>query len=530
MRRFSSYGPVDTDLHYYVPRQELVDRACAELLGEDPAKGGHYITVWAPRQRGKTWVFQQAVERIRARGDFEVALLTMQPAETETTAEGTLAVLARGLRYALGREFPELAAWRDLDNLFTSAYFSRPVILVLDEFDAVGEPFIGHFISQFRSFYSRRATEANRESGQKSCLLHGLALVGVRGVLGAEHARGSPFNVQRSLHIPNLTFAEVESMFRWYERESGQLVEQAVIERVYAETRGQPGLTSWVGELLTETYNVHPGRPLDLAVFEQAYGAAISVLPNSNILNIISKARQEPYRAVVLDLFKTDRKIPFRYDEPSWNFLYLNGVIDWDQDSADQYYVQFVCPFVQKRLFNYFAAELIADVGPLYSPLEDLDAVITAERVQVTNLLRRFERYLHENRDWLLKDAPRKSNLRPYEAVFHFILYRYLADFLQSYRGRVWPEFPTGNGKVDLLIAHAGTVYGLEVKSFTNLPDYRRSLCQAAAYGQQLGLAEITLALFLEQVDDANRTKYEAVYVDAETGVRVAPVFVQTGK
>jgi hypothetical protein len=162
--------------------------------------------------------------------------------------------------------------------------------------------------------------------------------------------------------------------------------------------------------------------------------------------------------------------------------------------------------------------------------LECLDDVITADRLHVVNLLRRFERYLRENRDWLLKDAPRKSNLRPYEAVFHFILYRYLADFLQSYRGRVWPEFPTGNGKVDLLLEYSGTVYGLEVKSFTNLPDYQRSLRQAAAYARQLGLAEITLALFVEQVDDANRTKYEVVYTDAETGVRVAPVFVQTGK
>jgi hypothetical protein len=33
----------------------------------------------------------------------------------------------------------------------------------------------------------------------------------------------------------------------------------------------------------------------------------------------------------------------------------------------------------------------------------------------------------------------------------------------------------------------------------------------------------------VEQVDAANRTKYEAVYADAETGVQVAPVFVQTG-
>jgi hypothetical protein len=59
MRTFSSYGPVDIDLHYYVPRQGLIDRACVQLVGGNPDKGGHYITVWAPRQRGKTWVMQQ---------------------------------------------------------------------------------------------------------------------------------------------------------------------------------------------------------------------------------------------------------------------------------------------------------------------------------------------------------------------------------------------------------------------------------------------------------------------------------------
>ena len=84
-----------------------------------------------------------------------------------------------------------------------------------------------------------------------------MALIGVRSVLGIENKRGSPFNVQRSLHIPNLTKGEVFQMYQWYERESGQQVEEAVIERVYDETQGQPGLVSWLGELLTETYNEH---------------------------------------------------------------------------------------------------------------------------------------------------------------------------------------------------------------------------------------------------------------------------------
>jgi len=530
MRRFSSYGPVDTDLHYYVPRQELVDRACAELLGEDPAKGGHYVTVWAPRQRGKTWVMGQAITALRREPAFQVVYLTVESLKTTDDLDRVAQLIARDLCKALSLADVKIGALDEFDQLFTKEVLGRPLILILDEFDSLIEGAISGLAGVFRNIYLRRQRQTDRPSAEKDYLLHGVALIGVRGVLGIESRTGSPFNVQRSLFIPNLTFPEVESMFRWYERESGQPVAQAVIEHIYAETRGQPGLTSWFGELLTETYNPNRGRSLDLAVFEQAYGAALNVLPNANILNLISKARQEPYRATVLELFKTDVKMPFRYDDPHLNFLYQNGVIDWEQESPEAYYVRFPNPFIQKRLFNYFARELVADTGRLYADFEDLDTVITADRIHVANLLRRFERYLQENRDWLLKDAPRKSNLRLYEAVFHFILYRYLADFLQSYRGRVWPEFPTGNGKVDLLIAYGGTIYGLEVKSFTNLPDYQRALRQAAAYARQLGLAETTLALFVEQVDDANRTKYEAVYEDAETGVRVAPVFVQTGR
>ena len=48
MRRFSSYGPVDTDLHFYAPRTHLVDSVLSALVGENPEQGGDYVTVWAP--------------------------------------------------------------------------------------------------------------------------------------------------------------------------------------------------------------------------------------------------------------------------------------------------------------------------------------------------------------------------------------------------------------------------------------------------------------------------------------------------
>ena len=53
MLEFSSYGPVDEELHYHVPRTELINQAFGQVMGKVPQKGGRYITVWAPRQAGK---------------------------------------------------------------------------------------------------------------------------------------------------------------------------------------------------------------------------------------------------------------------------------------------------------------------------------------------------------------------------------------------------------------------------------------------------------------------------------------------
>ena len=92
--------------------------------------------------------------------------------------------------------------------------------------------------------------------------------------------------------------------------------------------------------------------------------------------------------------------------------------------------------------------------------------------------------------------------------MYHFNLYAYLERFLRPYGGRVAPEFPTGNGQVDLLITHAERQYALEVKSYATQPDYRRALQQAAHYGRQLGLSEITLVFFVEAIDATNRAKY----------------------
>ncbi len=65
MRHFSSYGPVDEKQHYCVPRKKIVEKAYTQLVGHDPLSGGHYFTVWAPRQTGATWTMQQVLFKLQ---------------------------------------------------------------------------------------------------------------------------------------------------------------------------------------------------------------------------------------------------------------------------------------------------------------------------------------------------------------------------------------------------------------------------------------------------------------------------------
>ncbi|MCP5051867.1 MAG: hypothetical protein GY940_32165, partial [bacterium] len=103
-------------------------------------------------------------------------------------------------------------------------------------------------------------------------------------------------------------------------------------------------------------------------------------------------------------------------------------------------------------------------------------------------------------------------------------------EFLRSKKGRVLPEFPTGNGKIDLLIRYRDNTYGIELKSFTDEAGHRSSLEQAARYGKQLGLDKIYLVTLVEAIDEKNRQTYETDYLQPQTHVTVTPIFIQTGQ
>lgn len=525
MRRFHSYGPVDSRFHFGVERRDLVETCKAQLVG-DPGEGGHFFTIWGARQVGKTWLMRRAIEEIRAEhGDrFLVGHLSMQGAIVEKEEETPILFkyVTQRLKMSLGVETRALSSWNDLGMLFSKEerVFDRPVILLIDEFDSLLPQHIDSFVKVFRDIYLER----------ERFWLHGLALIGVRAVLGLDSPRGSPFNVQRSLRVGNLTREEVVEMFDQYRAQSGQAVEPAVVEQVYSSTRGQPGLVGWLGELLTEKYNPNPRQPLTIDHWRGIYNRACFVEPNNTVLNLSKKARG-PHRDRVMELFG-NTNVPFTFEAEWCNFLYLNGIIDQEETTDEQGQQVFVCrfssPFVQLRLYHSLTSDLFDRPNrPLpLDPLDTLADVYEGDEVRAHLLLDRYKAFLGRVKASgrsLFADEPRRADLGLREAVGHFHLFAWLRDAVGR-RCSVHPEFPTGNGKVDLFLRCKTGSAVIEVKSFTTAGDLPMAREQTARYAASQSLPTATLALFVPSDDPAVLSALSSEEVLA--GVRVRTVAI----
>ncbi len=520
MRHFHSYGPVDCRHHFCVHRKELV-RRCAEQLVGIPDEAGHYFTIWSPRQCGKTWLMRQAAKIIETEypDRFAIGMMSMQgiTLAADNPLEDFLEHVPRLFRDAFGLRLPGPKTWAEWSDIFSrhETVFDRPVILLIDEFDSLHPTVIDRLVTLFRDMYLKR----------ESYLLHSLALIGVRAVLGVDSERGSPFNIQRSLHVPHFTVEEVTELFDQYQAESGQGIEPEVVRAVYDVTRGQPGLVGWFGELLTEKYNPGAGTVIRWATWEGVYRSALVKEWNNTVLNLVKKARGD-YLPHVLELFGRP-DLPFSIDAQWCSYLYLNGIIDSepvvDQQGQTTEICRFSCPFIQQRLFNALTMDLIGDRLPILAlePLDGLDDVFDPPELNLPALLERYKAYLQRLKarginPW--KDQPRRSDLHLTEAVGHFHLYFWLQCAIGR-RCSISPEFPTGNGRVDLRIRCRERQGLIEVKSYTDLSDLRHSRRQAGAYARKLSLTSITLAVFVP-VDDETVLDQLSGTEDLE-GVRV---------
>ena len=257
MRHFNTAGPMRPELHYGVPPLSRLDLdELLTLIGQND-----FFVLHAPRQTGKTTTLLALRDLLNdgAAGDLRCvyANLEVGQAAREDTGRAMQAILSEIAEEArlLGDEFP-LTAMADLRERAgpdgaLSAFLTRwcaadpkPLVLLLDEVDALVGDTLLSVLRQLRAGYARRPRGFPQS----------VVLCGVRDVRdyrthlepGKEVvAGGSPFNIRaESLRLGDFDEAEIRLLLSQHTEATGQTFAPEVFDAVWDQTRGQPWLVN----------------------------------------------------------------------------------------------------------------------------------------------------------------------------------------------------------------------------------------------------------------------------------------------
>jgi len=484
MREFNTSGPCDPALHYTVMREFLMRE------GQKKVNKGRFFTLFAPRQAGKTTFFKLLLNELE--NDFTTVWISFENLKTVSKEEFYQELnhkLHRGLSKHKGQSELIIHNSISLDHfLEKTSDQSKPVVLVIDEFEGIPDCVLSEVMHTFRQIYHQK--EYYR--------LHSLILVGVSTIAELVVSGASPFNIAEELELPYFTFEEVTSLIEQYAIESGQPFEKAVIKAIYQNTNGQPGLVCALCSYLVEKLVTDRSQPVLEKHYLTAQQHFLTERFDKNIINIVQKAREK--RPFMLKLLFNDEPLPFSIHDPDMAWLYANGVIGNVNGNTD-----ILVPLYQKALITAFRPSINGETQHyINSPSEALDKYLTPTgELNVNALLKEYRAYVRR-RGFRAFDT---KHLK--EGAWHYSLDGFLYFFIQRLGGQTYVEVPSGRGRTDILIRYQSQSNLIETKVYSDETYFKRGQGQLAEYLQSEELLEGYYVVFSQIHTDKDQLNSE---------------------
>ena len=257
MRFFNTEGPVRADKHYTLPPLDRIDLdQVLTLIGLEK-----YFVFHAPRQTGKTTTLLALRDRLNsgAAGDLRAVYANLEDAQAlredlEPAMRTVLAQIARQERLlgdtlltGIWRDaFAEVGAGSAFGESLTRWCLAspRPLVLLLDEVDALVGDTLLSLLRQLRAGYTQRP-----EAFPLSVVLCGVRDVRDYRVKWAPDREtnegGSPFNIRaESLRLGDLDEVGIGTLLGQHTEDTGQAFTDEALAAVWEQTRGQPWLVN----------------------------------------------------------------------------------------------------------------------------------------------------------------------------------------------------------------------------------------------------------------------------------------------
>ncbi len=465
MREFNTSGPCDPAKHYTVRREALLEQ------GRQLVDKGRYFTIFAPRQSGKSTYFSLLLERLEATGVYTPVWISFENLKTadrdEFYEDVTDQFQQYFAKYDIAVEEPITS------HLQLAKFFKRfgtalpPLVLVIDEFEGIPDSVLNEVMHTFRKLYHQQEFHG----------LHSLILVGISTMAELVLSSASPFNIVDDLKISYFTHDEVRELIQQYVSESGQPFEEEVIEAIYEDTKGQPGLVCALCHYLVNTVATERSQAVSMQDWYTAITHFTKFRRDKNILNIVQKAKEK--REFMLRVLFSQARIEYSVDHEEIDYLSVHGVIG----NVDGY-VGIPVPLYRKRLINAFRPVINGEVSQYMSAHEGLQEYISESGLNMHALLLKYRQYVRRRGFRAFDTQPVK------EAAWHYSLDGFINFFIEQLGGHTFIETPAGRGCTDIVILYHEQKYVIEVKVFTTQHYFQKGKGQLADYLTSEGLDE----------------------------------------
>jgi hypothetical protein len=438
MREFNTSGPCNPALHYTVMREALI----AE--GQEKVRKGRYFTLFAPRQTGKTTYFQLLLSAVKAENftPIWISFENLKTVESELFYQSLNSQIHQELAEH-GIELKQsITNPVDLVNFFEQIK-TQSIVLVIDEFEGIPDLVLSEIMHTFRQMYHQKEDHA----------LHSLILVGATTIVELFRAGASFFNVVEELKISYFTKSEVNLLIDQYVHESGQKFDHQVINAIYDNTKGQPGIVcALAAHLLKKVTN----RTVIMADFFVTLDYFLKAKYHKNILNIIQKAEEK--KDFMYRLLFGEQPIDFSVDVEDIAYLHANGVIDNIDGS-----VGIPVPLYSKRIITAFRPVSNGETRHYgFKVNESFEAYLKDGGLNLYAILKKYRQYVRK-RGFKAFDT---ETLK--EWAWHYSLDGFISFFIEAIEGHTFTEVPSGAGRTDILIVYQNYRYLIETKVFSN--------------------------------------------------------------
>ena len=454
-RWFNTAGPCRPELHYMLP----VGRRLPSVHGLIDQQA--YFVVHAPRQVGKTTSLIALGHELTREGRYAAALLSMEIGAgfPEDTGAAELAILDAWRRAAGWRlpaelqppPWPEAPAGARLGAALQawSRASPRPLVLFLDEIDALAGTVLISVLRQLRDGYP----------GRPSDFPWSLALVGLRDVRdykaappGSDADRSgrlgtaSPFNIKvRALTLRDFTADEVAELYAQHTADTGQPFTPEACARAFHLTQGQPWLVNALAKEAVEELVPDPSRPITPAVIDAAKEELIR-RQDTHLDSLAERLRETRVRQIIEPLLAGEA-LP-AVPEDDLRYVLDLGLVHRSPEGGI---------VIANPIYREVIPRSLTSVPSASLPQIRATWLTPEGRLDPPRLLDAFLAFWRQHGEPLLGSSPY------HEVAPHLVLMAFLHRVANG-GGTLEREYAIGSGRIDLLLTYRGDRLAIELK------------------------------------------------------------------